>query len=558
MKTKFTPLNSLANHMFLWGILKRKNYNKILLLRGLFLVPLFLLVNSFAIPVLAQNWVSTDPMNNPRWIHASVLLPSGRVLVTGGWFFGTRLKTAEIYDPNASDGLKWSFAASMPTGHRRHSILLTKPSPSTGKVLVVGEDSPTTSAYLFDENAGSQGTWTSTGNSPLVRRFGAALIELPNGKILYPGGYCGGLCATFNSAELYDPVTDTWSFTGSLASQRTSFTATLLTVGPNTGKVLVTGGSIRIGQIAHSSSELYDPTTETWSPAASMNSPRVHHQATMLPDGRILVSGGRDATLTPVATADIYDPVINTWTSIASMGIARSRHTSTGLPDGRILVVGGVSLPDFSGVTPTAEIFDPTTQQWIVVGSMMTPRAVHGTTLLPSGVVLVTGGTGDGNIPLGSAELFNPIALQDCSNFKCGAKNDKVMVCHIPPGNPNKQRTKCINPEELAIHLEHGDYCGPCSSSTARRVQGLNGTEINGLEVKYWPNPSNSFFNLKLNKDDKVNAAIYVYNINGRLVYQKTNITSNTYQFGESLKSGIYFVKLTLKDKSQLIKLIKY
>ena len=65
-------------------------------------------------------------------------------------------------------------------------------------------------------------------------------------------------------------------------------------------------------------------------------------------------------------------------------------------------------------------------------------------------------------------------------------------------------------------------------------------------------------FNLKFNIDAKVNIAIYVYDMSGRLVHQKTGITNKTYQFGESLKSGIYFVNLSLGDKTLFIRLVKY
>jgi len=78
------------------------------------------------------------------------------------------------------------------------------------------------------------------------------------------------------------------------------------------------------------------------------------------------------------------------------------------------------------------------------------------------------------------------------------------------------------------------------------------------IDVKFWPNPSKSIFNLKFNIDNNVKVAIYVYDITGRLVHQKASITSNTYQFGELLKSGIYFVNLILGDKTQLLRLVKY
>ena len=75
------------------------------------------------------------------------------------------------------------------------------------------------------------------------------------------------------------------------------------------------------------------------------------------------------------------------------------------------------------------------------------------------------------------------------------------------------------------------------------------------LNVYYWPNPSDSFFNLKFDKDDQV--SIYVYDLNGRVVHQQYGITTDTYQFGESLKSGIYFARINFEEHTQVIKLIK-
>ena len=69
---------------------------------------------------------------------------------------------------------------------------------------------------------------------------------------------------------------------------------------------------------------------------------------------------------------------------------------------------------------------------------------------------------------------------------------------------------------------------------------------------------SNGFFNLKFNTDNTVKKAIYGYDITGRMVHQRNGVTTDTYRFGESLKSGIYFVNLTLGDKAKLFRVIKY
>ena len=135
-----------------------------------------------------------------------------------------------------------------------------------------------------------------------------------------------------------------WSVTGSTAESRTGASLTLLT----TGKVLVAGGSN--GTSALSSAELYDPATGTWSPIGSMATGRGLHTATLLESGRVLVAGGTSAPApappTPwggpaLASAEVYDPVSGTWSAAAPMGTARVHHEATLLTNGKVLATGG-------------------------------------------------------------------------------------------------------------------------------------------------------------------------------------------------------------------------
>jgi hypothetical protein len=98
---------------------------------------------------------------------------------------------------------------------------------------------------------------------------------LPNGMVLVAGGE---FVPPLSSAELYDPASETWTETGSLTTLRSGHTATLL---PN-GKVLVAGGR------SLSSSELYDPATGTWTATGSLANERYGHTATLLPNGNVL------------------------------------------------------------------------------------------------------------------------------------------------------------------------------------------------------------------------------------------------------------------------------
>src|SRR6266513_4844378 len=84
--------------------------------------------------------------------------------------------------------------------------------------------------------------------------------------------------------------------------------------------------------------------------------PRTGHAATVLADGRVLITGGRDGAGTIVATAEIFDPATETSTAVGALVTARVSHTATLLPNGRVLIAGGTSA---TGSLSSAEIFDP-------------------------------------------------------------------------------------------------------------------------------------------------------------------------------------------------------
>ena len=228
------------------------------------------------------------------------------------------------------------------------------------------------SAELFHPGTSDvNASWTSTGELNIGRYDHTATL-LPDGKVLVAGGRGSETCfKPTSSAELYDPVSGTWSPTGSLNTARAGHTATLL----QSGLVLVAGGYAADGDL--NSAELYDPSTGTWHPTASFKNIRSlgSSDAPLLQNGKVLVVGG---------LAELYDPETEIWSS-TSPPTAYLELKLALLPDGKVLSFG--SNWDYF----VAELYDPATQQWssadVTVGDLvpvtMTP--------LPNGKVLLMG-----------------------------------------------------------------------------------------------------------------------------------------------------------------------
>jgi N-acetylneuraminic acid mutarotase len=319
----------------------------------------------------------------------------------------------------------WSAAASMLEGRTAATATLL----ANGKVLVTGGLDTTTSAHLASAELydPSTNTWTPAASMATARQLHMAIL-LNNGKVLVMGGANNG---GLSSAELYDSVNNTWSSAGSMAFPRwdnTQHWATLLT----NGKVLVVGDTGHIQDAANV--ELYDPASNSWSPAAPMPGARWYHTTTLLSNGDVLVSGGRDSS-GPLFSAVLYNPSSDTWSTVASPPTPREEATATLLGNGDVLVAAGYHN---GAALSSCDLYDPQSNTWNVAGSMATARSSHNALLLDNGTVLVAGGWGDGSVRLSSAELYDPAtniwsSAGDMATARDGATmtslgNGKVLI----------------------------------------------------------------------------------------------------------------------------------
>ena len=272
---------------------------------------------------------------------------------------------------------------------------------SDGRVLVTGgrnDSGKLASAEIYDPVTE---TWSTTSSIRVLLARGTRPRSSQTAACSSPRGSTSA--RSWPVRRLTIPATGTWSVTGSLGGfARSRHTATLL----SDGRVLVAGGEN--GDYIHfylPFAEIYDPATGTWSVTGSMIKGRQGHRATLLADSSVLVTGGFGEA-GGLASAEIYrsgDRCLEP--DRLDAGTDREEHTATLLSDSRVLVAG--SFRFLSGALASAEIYDPVTGTWSLTASMNIARQSHQGTRLADGRVIVVGGDTFNGGPFASAEIFS-------------------------------------------------------------------------------------------------------------------------------------------------------
>jgi len=350
------------------------------------------------VTALAQTWTPAAQMLDP-WVSGNaILLNTGQVLMVGGCNMVPYLPyyvTTQLYNPTTNS---WSYGATMSAAHSTAPAFLLQ----NGQVIVPGGgdatgNNPSPIVEIYDLN---QNVWTQVAPLSLSNWWYFQGCVMADGRVLICGGQVNG--GTTNAAQIYDPVTNTWSVTGAMNQARQGHMVVLL---PN-NQVLATSGAGPGGD-SQLSSEVFTPSTGEWTPVASMNMGHRAGTITVLPSGMVLVAGGESATGGVfTSTSEIYNPTANTWTSAGNMSAIRVNACATLLNNGHVLMTGGYSASGALSI-PSCDLFDPISQTWSQAAPLITPRCFHTATPLQNGSVLVAGGQTATNA-LASAELFTP------------------------------------------------------------------------------------------------------------------------------------------------------
>lgn len=256
--------------------------------------------------------------------------------------------------------------------------------------------------------AALHGSTVDTAGLCATARQGHSVTALLDGRVLVAGGdepdSLGNLTA-LDTLEIYDPETQSFNAIGAtLSHPRSTHTATRLA----DGRVLLVGGYDQTGTVRRTA-DLFDPVTNSVTAAAIPLAARTQHTATLLADGRLFLVGGSsrfdlDDVLGSLALAakscEIYDPTANTWSNAASLPISQNGiigHAASRLGNGQVLVTGGVKVQIVFGlpipsVASEAWRYDALSNAWIATASMGIERVYHGQITLADGRALVAGG----------------------------------------------------------------------------------------------------------------------------------------------------------------------
>lgn len=281
----------------------------------------------------SQTFSEGADLIDRRFVHSLTITSNGDLIAAGGFNTeGRFLSTAEQI--NLTTHSTTSLHAMCTPRDNQSAIAV-----SGNRIVFAGGDNDLESGYvstieIYDPHGGSGSCVLHL----LQGRVHEASIGMPNDKVLVFGGLAvvnGDSTAFLNSIELIDLSAMNVSSAGNMIVARKQFQATKL----DNGTILITGGLTETGSTNRA--EIYDPATQTSTEISGMLTPRATHKAVKMADGRVLISGGLNDQLLAVASTEVFDPKTNQFTAGPDLSQPRALHAAELLQDGGVLVMGG-------------------------------------------------------------------------------------------------------------------------------------------------------------------------------------------------------------------------
>lgn len=353
------------------------------------------------IPVTSPAASPNSPdLSTNRYNSSACRLSDGKVMIFGSQSTSaTSSADIRIYDPETNSFSTPSITMPnwMPREYQNNCLV---PNSSAAATVISGISA---SGYLSvgtytNSSAPSYSTAATSINysdtSSTTALYGKNLfcVLADNGDILL-GSYSKIPTLTTPSicANPIARQSGTWKQAGAINTAREFYEATPLGTVNGQGKILISGGrNIVLSPVA--TSELYNPIDLRFTSSSSMKVPRYNHTATKMNDFSVLIAGGRTNDTTVTNKCEIYDIASSSFSNTVDMSSPRIYHTATALFNGNVLIVGGSSDASGSSILKTCQIFNSKTNSFITCPDMSFARAGHTATLLDNGKVLIFGG----------------------------------------------------------------------------------------------------------------------------------------------------------------------
>lgn len=344
-----------------------------------------------------------------------------------------RITVEELPPPNARG--EFQPTGMLPRGASPQALV----PQADGSALLVGGQV----ILRFDP---ATGQFAEAGRLQIPRTLPATVV-LEDGRVLIVGGgqdlrMHEPRPAEGYRAEIYDPATQTTRLTAATIRPRAWGAATLL----DDGRVLVTGGEAQGFAVA--TAEIFDPATEQFVETGSMLRPRSYHAAVRLSDGRVLLIGGAGSDSGP--DAELFDPATGRFSAAAPMPLAPSGSFGGGqnaalLPDGRVLILEAAG--EAAELSTPIQFYDPATDEFTLGPSVPSPRHDHRIALLDDGRVLIMGGWGrDAPGQAVDAYIYDPAADAIVATDSLNDPRLAPFVATLADGRVLVVGSQCWNP----------------------------------------------------------------------------------------------------------------